>query len=59
MKKELIWIAIGIYWLLLLGVLAPWLISAPSDIAVFLGFGLIGASAYATYRFILTQQKAT
>lgn len=52
-KLELKWIAIFVYWLILLGLVAPWLISAPSTIAVILGFVILGVSAYATYRVVL------
>lgn len=52
MKTELKWIALWVYWLLLLGLVAPWLVSAPSTLAVFAGFALLGGSAYATYRLI-------
>lgn len=55
MKTELKWIVMVIYWLLLLGLVLPWLISAPSTIAVVIGFVLLIASAYGTYRFVRKQ----
>lgn len=52
MKLELKWIALWVYWLALLGLIAPWLVSAESTVAVLAGFALLGGSAYTTYRLI-------
>lgn len=52
MKTELKWIALGMWWLVLLGLIGPFLISAESTIAVIGGFLLLGISSYATYRII-------
>lgn len=51
-KKELFYIGAAIYWLILVGFVAPWLVSAESTIAVIIGFALLIGSAYATYRII-------
>jgi len=51
-KKELFWIGIILWWVVLFGFVGPFLISAESTIAVLLGFALIGVSAYTTYRLI-------
>lgn len=50
MKTELKWICIALWWIVLIGFLAPFLISAESTIAVLAGFLIILVSAYATYR---------
>lgn len=50
MKKELQWISLALWWVVLIGFLGPFLISADSTIAVIAGFLLILGSAYATYR---------
>lgn len=55
MKNELKWIAFCVLWIVLLGWVLPWLISAPSTIAVMIGFGLILVFGYGSYRFIRKQ----
>lgn len=50
MLKEIRIIALAIYWALLLGLIAPGLVSAKSDSAVFAGLSLLIVSAYLTYR---------
>lgn len=50
MKRELKWIAIVVWWFVLLGVIAPALISEPDTLAVVVGLVLVLASTYATYR---------
>lgn len=52
MKKELLVIGIGLWWIVLLGWLAPALLSMNDTVAVLFGIALILGSAYATYRFI-------
>jgi hypothetical protein len=52
MKTELKWIAFCVLWIVLLGWVLPWLISAPSTIAVIVGFLIILVFGYGTYRFI-------
>lgn len=51
-KEEMKWLALVIGWLLLIGLVAPWLISAESDVAVTIGIGSILAATYGTYRFV-------
>lgn len=51
-KEEVKWLALALGWLLLIGLVAPWLISAESDIAVTIGIGAILAATYGTYRFV-------
>lgn len=50
MKTELKWICLALWWVVLIGFLAPFLISAESTIAVIAGFLIILVSAYGTYR---------
>lgn len=50
MRTEIKWICIVLWWVVLIGFLAPFLISAESTIAVIAGFIIILVSAYATYR---------
>lgn len=45
-------LALIIGWLLLIGFIGPWLLSAESDIAVTGGVIAILAAAYGTYRFV-------
>ena len=52
MKKELVYIAIGLWWLVLLGWLAPALLSMNDTLAVLLGIAILLGSSYATYRYI-------
>lgn len=52
MKTELKWIAFCVLWIVLLGWVLPWLISAPSTIAVIVAFLIILVFGYGTYRFI-------
>lgn len=52
MKTELKWIAFCVLWIVLLGWVLPWLISAPSTIAVIVGFIILLVFGYGTYRFI-------
>lgn len=54
MKAELKIIALLVWWLVLLGLVGPFLISAESTIAVVAGFILIGVTAYGTYRYART-----
>lgn len=55
MKTELKWIAFCVLWIVLLGWVLPWLISAPSTFAVIGGFVLLLGFAYGSYRFIRNQ----
>jgi hypothetical protein len=57
MKTELKWIALVLYWLALLGFVAPALVSAASNEAVFAGVGLLGVSAYLTSRYVRRNQE--
>lgn len=52
MGTELKFIAFCIYWALLLGLVAPALISAPYTELVAAGFGLLLVSAYLSYRWV-------
>jgi hypothetical protein len=52
MKQELIGLVIGLWWLVLLGWLAPALLSMADNLAVLLGVAILLGSAYATYRYI-------
>ena len=51
-KKELLFIAIALWWIVLLGWLGPALLSMNNTVAVLLGIAVILGSAYATYRCI-------
>lgn len=55
MKNEIKWIAFCITWIVLIGWLLPWMISAASTLAVIGGFALLVASVYGSYRFIRKQ----
>ncbi len=52
MKRELLYIAIGLWWLVLLGWLAPALLSRNDTSTVLIGVLILLASSYATYRYI-------
>ena len=52
MKQELIGVVIGLWWLVLLGWLAPALLSMADNVAVVLGVAILLGSSYATYRYI-------
>lgn len=54
-KKELLILVVAIWWIALVGFIAPALISAASTEMVLFGAGLLLASAYGTYRLILGQ----
>lgn len=53
MKRELKYLAIAVYWVALLGSIAPAMVSFDDTIVVLLGIGAVLASAYITYRTIL------
>ena len=55
MKNELLWGAIALYWLALIGLIGPALISAASTELVLAGFALFLVSGYASYRYIRKQ----
>ena len=52
MKKELQWIGIVLWWVVLFGFVGPFLISAENDAAPIIGFLLLISTMYATYRVI-------
>lgn len=52
MKQELIYLVIGLWWIVLLGWLAPALLSMANNAAVLLGIAIIIGSLFATYRYI-------
>jgi hypothetical protein len=52
MKTELKAIGIILWWLVLFGFVAPFLVSAENDAAPIIGFLLVIATLYATYRVI-------
>ncbi len=51
MKRELLHIAVVLYWAFVIGIAAPYLISAPHSELVIAGFALLLGSAYITYRW--------
>lgn len=52
MKRELVSLAVVLYWAFVLGYAAPQLVSAPHTELVIAGFALVIASAYVTYRWL-------
>lgn len=56
-KVELFWIGLFTYWIALLAIFAPAMISSRSDFLVFGGIAILAVSAYITYRIII--KKAT
>ena len=52
MRREITFILLVLYWLVLFGLVAPYLVSLPNTEAVILGFALLIVSGYATYRYI-------
>lgn len=52
MRKDLKVVSLIIGWCLLVGLILPWLFSAPSDIAVGIGFFVLISALYFTYRVL-------
>jgi hypothetical protein len=55
MKRELVLIAILLWWAILLGWLAPALISMDDTLAVLIGIAVVLVSLYLTYRYTLVR----
>lgn len=49
MKLELQWIGISLWWVVLFGLIGPFLVSAENDIVVAVGFIAVLSTAYGTY----------
>lgn len=52
MKRELVSLAVILYWAFVLGFAAPQLVSAPHTELVIAGAALLITSAYLTYRWL-------
>jgi hypothetical protein len=56
-RIDLAYIGLFVYWIVLLGIVGPFLISAADDLLLLGGVVLVLASAYFTYRIIINKAK--